>query len=406
MDLTAQIITLIILLFLSGFFSGSEVALVSLTLARVRHMVDSKKLSSRFIQKLKDNPERMLATILIGNNIVNIGASAMMTSIIIDIFNNYAVAIATGIMTLLILIFGEITPKSLATRNNATISQLTAPIIWYLSIILAPILYILEKMLKLIGIKQKEEPSVTEEEIISMAKVAKEEGSIKDIESKFIHRIFKFDDINASEIATPRTDMVMISSKSTIQDAIKLMQKKKYSRMPVYGKSKDTIVGIVYAKDLIKHIGKKMSITKVMKKAYFVPEQKKIGSLLRQFQRKKEQMAIIVDEHGLVTGLITLEDILEEIVGEIMDETEKFDPNIKKLKKSYIVDGKTDIEEVNEKLRMRLKTADDYDTFGGFILNLTQKIPKEGDEITYRDFKLTIQETDGQRISKVKVEKI
>lgn len=408
MILSTQIITLIILLFLSGFFSGSEVALISLAKHRVMQMIENKKLGAGFIKKLKDNPQRMLATILIGNNLVNIAAASMMTAITIEIFQSYAVAIATGITTFLILVFGEIIPKSGAIKHNETIAQLTAAPIWYLGVILSPILLILDKLVTITGMKAKE-PAITEEEIISMVNVAKKEGSIKEIEKKMIHKIFKFDDINASEIATPKTDMVVIPLKSKIDDAITLMQKKKYSRIPVYEKQKDNIVGVIYAKDLINYIKrrKNMEISKIMKKPYFVPETKKISNLLRRFQKRKEQMAIIVDEHGSITGLVTLEDVLEEIVGEIMDETEKLTPHIKKIKKnSWIVNGKTDIDEVNEKLNMKIAEKNRYDTFSGFILHQTGKIPKEGDEITYNKFKLKIEDKEGNRISKVRVEKV
>lgn len=409
MVLSTQIILLIIFLFLSAFFSGSEVALVSLSRHRIKAMVENKKLGAVFVKKLKDRPQRMLATILIGNNLVNIAAASMMTAIAIDIFKSHAVAISTGVMTLLILVFGEITPKSLAQKNNETISQLTAPPIWYLSLFFSPVLNILDKLITITGVKAKE-PAITEEEIISMVNIAKEEGSIKDIEKKMINRIFEFDDKNVSEIATPRNDMVTISSKSKINDAIKLMQKKKYSRIPVYAKSKDNIVGVIFLKDLINYIGggkKNIAISKVMKKPYFVPETKKLSNLLKSFQKRKEQMAVIVDEHGSITGLVTLEDVLEEIVGEIMDETERIAPNIRKIKKNtWIVAGKTDIDEINEKIKMNIKEGKDYDTISGFILNYTGKIPMEEEEISYNKFKLKIEELDGQRISKVRVEKV
>ena len=406
-----EIVLLIILLLLSGFFSGAEVALISLTKVKARHMVEQKKFGAVFIKKLKEDPQRMLATILIGNNLVNVAAAAIATSMAIGIFQNYAIGIATGVMTLLILVFGEITPKSIAAQNNEIISQLVAAPIWYLSIILAPILNILDKFLnrfiKFIGIKSKEK-AITEEEIISMIKTAEEEGSIKEIEKKMIDSIFEFDDINVNEISTPRTDMVLVESKSSVADAMKLILKKKFSRIPVYEKNRDNIVGIVYLKDLMMYMDdkkKNMSLSKIMKKLYVVPETKKISNLLRQFQKRKEHMAIVVDEHGSVTGLVTIEDVLEEIVGEIMDETDKIDPNIKKIGKNiWVVKGKTDIDEVNEKLHMKLK-GKDYDTLSGFILKYTGKIPKEDEEIVYGKYKLKIEEREGHRISKVKVEK-
>ena len=406
-----EIIILIILLALSGFFSGSEVALISLTKLKARQMLDKKKFGAVFVKRLKDDPQRMLATILIGNNFVNVAASAIATSMMIRIFQSYAIGIATGVMTFLILIFGEITPKSIAAKNNQLISRIVAAPIWYLSIILAPLLNILDKFLNkfinLIGIKAQEK-AITEEEIISMITVAEEEGSIKEIEKKMINRIFKFDDINASEIATPRRDMVIVDSKLRIKDAMKAFLKKNHTRMPVYEKNRDNIVGIVHVKDLIVHMegkNKNNTVSKIMYKPYFVPEVKKISDLMKQFQKRKEHMAIVVDEHGSITGLVTMEDALEEIVGEIIDETDMIAPNIKKIdKNTWIVNGKTDIEEINEKLHMNLKGIG-YDTLSGFILKRTGKIPKVEEEIVYNKFNLKIEEIEGHRISKVNVEK-
>ena len=406
-----EIIILIILLALSGLFSGSEVALISLTKLKARQMLDKKKFGAVFVKRLKDDPQRMLATILIGNNFVNVAASAIATSMMIRIFQSYAIGIATGVMTFLILIFGEITPKSIAAKNNQLISRIVAAPIWYLSIILAPLLNILDKFLNkfinLIGIKAQEK-AITEEEIISMITVAEEEGSIKEIEKKMINRIFKFDDINASEIATPRRDMVIVDSKLRIKDAMKAFLKKNHTRMPVYEKNRDNIVGIVHVKDLIVHMegkNKNNTVSKIMYKPYFVPEVKKISDLMKQFQKRKEHMAIVVDEHGSITGLVTMEDALEEIVGEIIDETDMIAPNIKKIdKNTWIVNGKTDIEEINEKLHMNLKGIG-YDTLSGFILKRTGKIPKVEEEIVYNKFNLKIEEIEGHRISKVNVEK-
>jgi len=405
-----DIIILIILLILSGFFSGSEVALISLTKLKVRQMLNQKKAGASFVNKLKQDPQRMLATILIGNNLANVGASALATSVMIKIFENYAVGIATGIMTFLILVFGEITPKSIAAKNNELISRMVAAPIWYLSIVLAPILNILDKFLNrvfnILGIKTQEKV-ITEEDIISMVKIAEQEGSIKEIEEKMIKRIFKFDDINVSEIATPRKDMIMLESKTKLKDAFKIFMKKNHTRIPVYEKNRDNVVGIAHIKDLMKNVQEKknINVSKIMYKPYFVPEVKKLSDLLRQFQKRKEHLAMVVDEHGSITGLVTLEDILEEIVGEIMDETDIIAPNIKKTRKNlWAVNGKTDIDEINEKLQMKLE-GKGYDTISGFILKRMGKIPKEGDEIIYNRFKIKIDELQEHRISKVIVEK-
>ena len=411
MALGTEIILLIILLILSGFFSGAEVALVSLSRLKCKRLVEEKKSGSLYVQKLKEDTPRMLGTILLGNNVVNVAASAIATSVAIRTFDSFAIGIVTGVMTFLILVFGELTPKLIASHHNEFFSRMVAGPLWYLSIILSPILsvlnFILGKVFTLFGIKPKES-KVTEEEIISMVKIAREEGTIKEMEKNMIHSIFEFDDMDVEEITTPRADMIAIDSKCTVKQAMKVALKKNFSRIPVFEKTNDNIIGIVYVKDLMAYLDKKkdkVQISKVMKRAYFVPETKKIGNLLRQFQKRKEHMAVVVDEHGSVSGIVTLEDVLEEIVGEIMDETDKVDPHIRKIgNKIWIVKGKTEIDEINEKLKMNLK-GEDYDTFSGFILKYTGKIPNQGEEIAYKKFKLKIENIAGQRISKVRVEK-
>ena len=412
MALQDQLITLVVLLVLSGFFSGAETALVSLSRLRVIHMAEKGGRINKILKKLKDDPHRMLTTILIGNNIVNIAAAAMATSIAMGIFKSHAVSIATGIMTLLILVFGEITPKSLATQFNEAYAKFVAFPVWYLSVILYPLIKIFDLFLgflmKLFGGKAKEE-IVTEEYLKSIVSASEEEGSIKEIEKDMINKIFEFDDIDAGEVMTPRTDMFMINSKLKIKNVLKSILKKPYSRIPVYEKTRDNITGVVFLKDIMKHVAEKKKdivISKIMSKPYFVPESKKIDSLLRQFQKRKEHMAIIVDEHGIITGLVTIEDILEEIVGEIMDETDKRDPNIRKIKKNeWMVKGKTDIDEVNEKIKMNIKEDGGYDTLGGFILSKTGKIPNKQDKIEHGNITMVVEEVEEHRIIRVKVVK-
>jgi len=346
MALVIESIILIGLLIMSGFFSGAEVALISLSKHKVQQMVNHKRAGALYVQKLKEDTHRMLATILIGNNIANVAASALATAVMLQVFDNYAISITTGVMTLLILVFGEITPKSIAESHNETVSRLVAGPIWYLSIILAPLLNVLEKFLhavmNIFGLKVSDR-TITEDEIISIVQTAEEEGSIKEIEKRMIHSIFEFDDIHVGEIATPRADMVAISAESTVKRVLDVMKKSSYSRIPVYEKNRDNIVGIIYMKDILNFSGiaKKNKVKKYMKKPYFVPEAKKIGSLLGQFQKRKEHLAMVVDEHGSVSGLITLEDVIEEIVGDIQDETDKEKPNIKKIGRSkWMVEGK------------------------------------------------------------------
>ena len=411
-ELWLELAALAGLIGLSGFFSGLEVALVGIRKSKVIQLFNEGRKGSKALHKLKMNPSWMMSSVNLGNNLVNVAASALLTSMAIQMFDSFAIGIATGVMTLLILVFGEITPKSIAAQNNQIVSQLVAPIIWYLSMVLAPVLNILDlflnRFIKVIGIKSKQK-AISEEEIRTIVTAASEEGSIHELEKNLINRVFEFDNMSVDEIATPRTDMVMISNNSKISDVMKLMLKTNYSRIPVYQKSRDNIVGMVYVKDVIKYVTSKksnMSISKISSKPYFIPESKKVSSLLRQFQKRSEHMAIVVDEHGSITGLVTLEDVLEEIVGEIMDETDKIDPDIKKLSRNaWLVKGKADIDKVNSQLKMVL-AEDDYDTFSGFILKQTGKIPKENEQFTYKNFRITIVERDKHRISEVKVEKI
>lgn len=411
MAIGLDIVILFILLLLSGFFSGSEVALVSLSKHKAKQLVEEKKAGSLFALKLKEDPNRMLATILIGNNVVNVAAAAITTSIALQVFSNYAVGIATGIMTLLLLVFGEITPKTLASNKAELVSRLVAPIIWYMSIILAPLLAVLDGMIGRVfgvfGIKPRIE-TISEEEIISMVKTAEEEGSIKAIERNLIRNVFRFDDKNVGAIITARADMVMMSQSATVKETLDLMQGKSVSRIPVYERTRDNIVGIVYFRDLMGAYlngNTNTQIKSFVNSAYFIPDTKTISSLLRQFQRRKEHMAIVVDEHGSVVGLVTMEDVLEEIVGEIMDESDKIDPHIISVgKNKWTVLGKADVDDVNQTLKMKLD-GDDYDTFSGFIMKQAGRIPSLGEVIVYNKFRIKIEDVTDNRIISTTVEK-
>tara|TARA_Y100000310_G_scaffold324835_1_gene387227 strand:- start:2829 stop:4067 length:1239 start_codon:yes stop_codon:yes gene_type:complete len=411
MSLTTQIVILIILLFLSGLSSGSEVALVSLSKAKVRHLLERKVPSATYIKKLKDDTHRMLGTILIMNNLVNVGAAALTTSVMIELMSSYAVGIATGIMTFLILVFGEITPKSIAAKNNVKFSKIVAAPIWYLSIVFYPFLFILEKFIvifmRLLGMKT-EEPIISEEEIIHMVEHAEEEGSIREIEKDLIGNIFDFDDIQVKEIMIPKKKMDILKATTTVKGAMKVFLRHAHSRMPVYDKRENNIVGMVFIKDLVKHFheGKNVQVKKIMHKPYFIHERKRISGLLRIFQKAgRSHMALVVNQYGRVTGLVTMEDVLEEIVGEIMDETDKILPHVDKItRNTWMVDGDTDLDELKDRTGLSIPEGK-YDTFGEFIVKLNKRLPKKGNKITYRNFTFSIEEVAKKKIEKVKVTK-
>jgi CBS domain containing-hemolysin-like protein len=402
-----QIFILVVLLFFSGFFSSAETALFSISRVKARHLGKMAGRTNLLIMRMKEDPHRLLATILIGNNLVNIGASSLATALALDYFQDRAVGIVTGVMTFLILVFGEIFPKSIATRNNILISKIVILPIFWLSILFFPLIKFLDFIPKLTG-KIKRTPTVTEEELLTFVEVVEEEGEIKEEEKELIHNIFEFDDTNAYEIMTPRADMYVID----VDDELRVHEivKSGFSRIPVIRGDIDHVVGILNIKDLfMRHLtaNAPLDVRQLMQPPYFVPENKKLDSLLRQFKRRKSHLAIVVDEHGGVAGLITLEDVLEEIVGEISDETDKVEARIVSLKnKEWIVLGKTDVEEVNEKIPMEIPESREYDTFSGFVLNQIGKIPQEKEEIPIGSFVVTVQKKDGNRISEYHVRQV
>jgi putative hemolysin len=394
-----QVVVLIVLLVLSGFFSSAETALFTISKAKAIHLAKQKGPTNKLIKKMKDDPHRLLSTILIGNNIVNVGASAIATAITISLVDSHAVGIATGVMTFLILIFGEFFPKSIATRNNILVARLVVFPLYWLSVLFTPLIVFLNFIPKLTG-KIHKKPQVTEAELMTFVEVVEEEGEIKEEERELIYNIFEFDDTNASEIMTPRADMFVID----VNEELKLEEivNSGFTRIPIIEGDIDHVVGILNIKDLLKHqatFDDAFNVRKIMRESYFVPENKKLDNLLQQFKKRKQHLAIIVDEHGGVSGLITLEDALEEIVGEIVDETDRIEPHIVKLKKDeWRVLGKSEIDEVNDKIPMDIPDSKDYDTFSGYVLNQIGRIPREKDEILLGGFLVTVNEMDGNRI--------
>lgn len=394
-----QIIVLIALILLSGFFSSAETALFSISKVKARHIAKSKGRANTLIKKMKEDPHKLLSTILIGNNLVNVAASALATALTIKLFAHHAVGIATGIMTLAILIFGEIFPKSIATRNNIFIARIVIIPLYWLSLLFSPIILFLN-FIPRVTHKIQRKHRVTEEELKTFVEVVEEEGEIKEEEKELIQNIFEFDDTNASEIMTPRGDMFVIDADENLD--LEAIIQSGYTRIPVIEGDIDHVVGILNIKDLFMEQAKgngEIDVRKIMNKPYFVPEYKKLDSLLQQFKKRKQHMAIIVDEYGGVSGLITLEDALEEIVGEIVDETDKDEPQIVRVKPNeWIVPGKSEIEEVNEKIPMNIPESKEYDTFSGYILETIERIPRENEEIALGKFMVTVKEMDGIRI--------
>ncbi|MDA8142285.1 MAG: hemolysin family protein [Desulfobacteraceae bacterium] len=394
-----QIVLLLILLVLSGFFSSAETALFSISRSKARYLAKQKGRANQLINQMKNNQHRLLSTVLIGNSLVNVAASAIAAQVAIQFVPHYAVYLSTLVMTFLILVFGEVFPKSVATRNNVLIARLVIfPLYWF-SILFLPIVFFLDFIPKLTGRIQRT-PSITEEELISFVEVVREEGEINEEEQKLIHRIFEFDDTNASEIMTPRADMFVIDVNEPFD--LQAVTESGFTRIPVIEKSIDNVIGILNIKDLLVHQAKTNTppdVRQLMRPPYFVPEHKKLDSLMRQFKKRKSHMAIVVDEHGGVSGLITLEDALEELVGEIRDETDKEERLITTRKnKEWLVMGKTDIDSVNEVIGMNIPESAEYDTFSGYVLEQIGRIPSENEVFTLGDYQVLVKSMDGNRI--------
>ena len=402
--MTSQLIFLVVCLFLSAFFSSSETALFSISKVRALHLAKDGGKLDLLILRMKRDSHSLLTTILIGNNLVNIGGSSLATAIVMEKFSSNAVGIATGVMTFLILVFGEIFPKSFATHNNVIVARIVIYPIFWLSKLFFPIIVVLNFIPKVLG-PYANKSAVTEDELMTMVEVVEEGGEIKEGERELISNIFEFDDTSASEIMTPRADMYTIDIEDPVD--IQAIIRSGFSRIPVIEESIDNVVGILNIKDLFasyhEHCASNHSSTfdvkEIMRSPFFVPESKKIDSLLHEFKQKKNHIGIVIDEHGGVEGLVTMEDVLEELVGEISDESDRLDPHVVKLKdKRWVVLGKTDIDEVNKKLGLSIENSNNYDTFSGYILERIGRIPEVGESIEIDSYTATVKEKDGNRI--------
>ncbi len=410
-----SLVMLILSIFLSAFFSGAEVAIISMSELKVMHLVEQKVRHAKTLLTLKRRPNRTLITILLGNNIANIGGSALATKLAIGLFpESSGVAIATGVMTFVLLTFGEITPKTFCVKNAKKISLAFAPIILFLSRLLSPIVWFFWQLTRLVAKltgSTTTEPFVTEQEVRDIVRIGEKEGQIKSSEQEMIQKIFLFDDKEAEDVMTPRTDMFALDWNMTITDALPIIIEQDYSRVPVYDKRVDKIKGIVFARDLLRLISKGTSVQKlkdIAQDAFFVPEHKKIDELLRVLQKEKTHMAIVVDEHGGVEGLITIEDILEEIVGEIFDESDDVERLIKRRgKNKWLVVGKTPIDVLNEGLKINLSEEEEYNTIAGFIQHNLGKVPEKGDvcEVKKFDLSLQVSKMEGPMILEIIAEK-
>jgi CBS domain containing-hemolysin-like protein len=406
-----EIILFIICVLFSAFFSSTEVALISITRAKVRTLVNENRPGSAALAALKESPEHLLITILIGNNIVNVAAAALATAIAIRMFGDVGVGIATGFVVIVLLIFGEISPKIYAARATDGFALTVAPVIHLLSKVFAPLIWLMERVSPKLGMgKDTAEPAVTEDEIKEWIDVGKEEGTIEQDEQDMLYSVLEFGDTTAREIMTPRVNVVLMEDTISFEEAIRIFNDTGFSRIPVYHDQIDNITGILNVKDvfsaMVSH-RKDSTVREIMYDPMFVPETKKIDDLLKELRVHRVQMAIVIDEYSSFVGIITVEDILEELVGDILDEFDREEPGVQELAPGvHVVDGQMWVEEINETMDLALPTDESYETIGGLVIDRLGHLPQHpGEKVDIDNGRLTllVMQMHGRRIVKVKI---
>lgn len=408
--LLVQLVVLVILLMGSAFFSASETALMSISKIDARHMVDQNIKNAKIVSKLVEDPNRLLGAILVGNNIVNIGASSLATVVATGILGSAGAGIATGVMTLLVLIFGEITPKSLSTQKSQEVACFVARPISLVVLIFTPVvkvlMFISNLMIRLFGGKiDTSKPFITTDELKTIVTVSHEEGVLEEEEKEMIYNVFGFGDSYTKDVMIPRTDMIAVDVNATYDEIIELYKQEQFSRMPVYQESHDNIIGVIYMKDLLlkQFDPKDFVISDFLRDVYFVHEFKRIDELFKEMRSKKIGMAIVVDEYGGTSGIVTLEDLIEEIVGDIDDEYDMTEDSFVKIAdQEYLVDGSFRISDFNDELNLDI-SSNEFDSIGGFIIGLLDRFPDEGEVVVYDDITFKVEETMNNRINKLRI---
>lgn len=406
-----RLISLVILLMLSAFFSSAETALTTVNKIRMRKLSEEGDARARTVLKVTDNSGKMLSAVLIGNNIVNLSASSIATTLAIDLLGSKGAGIATGILTLLILVFGEISPKTIATIHADSISLAYARIIDVLMKILTPVIFAVNQIamlfLKILRIDPNGNGNaMTEEELRTIVDVSHETGVIETEEKEMINNLFDFGDAQAKEVMVPRIDMTFASVDSTYEELIEIFREDKFTRIPVYEDTTDNVIGIINMKDLLLYDDKeKFHVRDILRKPYYTYEHKNTADLFMDMRSSSISVAIVLDEYGATAGLITLEDLLEEIVGEIRDEydTDEEDPVVWLGDREYEILGSQNLEDLCEELDLKFE-SEDYDSIGGYVIGLLDHFPKEGESIRTEDgVEMIVESMDKNRVEKIRM---
>ena len=407
-----QIAAGIVLLSLSAYFSSAETSLTTVNQHTMRAMAEDGSKRAATVLKLIENPSKMLSCILVGNNLVNISLTSLSTTVAIRIFGSVGAGIATGVITVLVLLFGEITPKSLATINNTKLALAYAPSIYLVTKIMTPLVFLVHKLstalLFILRIDSAQSKQVmTERELRTIVDVGHEDGVIKDDEKDMIDNVFDFKDSMAKDIMIPRIDVSFVSVDASYEEVMESFMKVGYSRLPVYEGTKDKVVGIVYLKDVYfyrtQHRGEIFHLRDVLRKPFFTYETQKISSLLSQMREKSVSFSIVLDEYGVTAGLITLEDIFEEIFGEIRDEYDDETPSFQELEDGrYLASASIKLDDLDDFLDIDLD-SEDYDSLGGYVIELLDHLPEEGETAEDSNFLFQVVSVEKNRIEQIQI---
>ncbi|WP_055072046.1 HlyC/CorC family transporter [Clostridium massiliamazoniense] len=408
---TGQVIILIIMVFLSGFYSASETALMSVNRIRMKHLSEEGVKKAQLVYNWTEDPHELLATILVANNVINIAASSLATTVAYR-FGGAWVAIATGIMTVVILIFSEITPKSLAKQYSEGVSQVVIKPVIFTVYLLKPIVWLFNKIASFFirilgGDPSKAEAFITQEELKTLVDVGGEEGVIEEEEKEMIFNVFEFGDHQVKDIMVQRVDIIAESVDVTYEELLAGIKEYQFSRIPIYEETIDDIVGILFIKDLIlldDESKKDFDVRKHMRKPYYTFEFKNISDLFEEMKNTRNHISVVLDEYGGTVGMVTIEDLIEEIVGEIEDEYDEVEDEVKEVKENeYEVDGSTRLEDLSDIIEDVEIASDEFDSVGGFIIGLLDRLPEEGEEIEYENLKFKVEEIEKKRIMKVRI---
>jgi CBS domain containing-hemolysin-like protein len=409
-----EVLVLAVLIGLSGFFSGLEVALVGIRKSKVIQLLNEGAKGSKALHKLKTNPSWMMSSVNLGNNLVNVGASALATTVSMRLFGDDGLGIAIGIMTFLILVFGEITPKTYCNANSTKIALRYAPVLLAFSYVFYPIVKFFEIITKgVVRITGSSyiPPPITEEEIKGVIDQGLAEKALEKDEMELVHGALKFDDTVIRSVMTPRTKMFTLNAKTILFEALHEINQNGYSRIPIYGASQDDIVGFVHVRDVLKELendNKMKRLEQISRKPVFVSQEKMVSALLKEMKGRKTHMAIVVDEHGGVEGLVTLEDLIEEIVGEIEDESDLVKPiGYERVDQDTIItNGDIEIDTINEIFKTQIPEGDDYASISGLLHEKLQDIPQAGDKIEVEDLRIVVEKVLKNVPQKIRIEKI